>query len=195
MSPNRTLTLIVSAALLAAALPGRPAAAQGWYEKAVKGVSAKFEPAEAKPGQTVTFTLTLELNAGYYTYPTAQPDKMAAAYTNTIKFPDPDAVVFVGSVADPKDFQTKAEPDLGITELRTVQGKMTFTRKAVVSPKAAAGAATVKLAAFKLSVCDATNCYPAKDVAVEAALKVLDGPPVAVEKAYTDEVKKALEKK
>jgi hypothetical protein len=195
MSPNRTLTLIVSAALLAAALPGRPAAAQGWYEKAVKGVSAKFEPAEAKPGQTVTFTLTLELNPGYYTYPTTQPDKQAAAYTNTIKFPDPDAVVFVGSVADPKDFQTKAEPDLGITELRTVQGKMTFTRKAVVSPKAAAGAATVKLAAFKLSVCDATNCYPAKDVAVEAALKVLDGPPVAVEKAYTDEVKKALEKK
>ena len=188
------LVLLIPAAAVAL-LPGRPAAAQGWYEKAVKGVSAKFDPAEAKPGQTVTFTLTLELNPGYYTYPTAQPDKLAAAYTNTIKFPDPDAVVFVGSVADPKDFQTKAEPDLGITELRTVQGKMTFTRKAVVSPKAAAGAATVKLAAFKLSVCDATNCYPAKDVTVEAALKVLDGPPVAVEKAYADEVKKATEKK
>jgi hypothetical protein len=195
MHPKRMFALLIPAALLAATLPGRPAAAQGWYEKAVKGVSAKFEPAEAKPGQTVTFTLTLELNPGYYTYPTAQPDKLAAAYTNTIKFPDPGAVVFVGSVEDPKDFQTKAEPDLGITELRTVQGKITFTRKAVVSPKATAGPATVKLSAFKLSVCDASNCYPPKDVTVEAALKVLDGPPVAVEKAYADEVKKATEKK
>jgi hypothetical protein len=188
------LVLLIPAAAVAL-LPGRPAAAQGWYEKAVKGVSAKFDPAEAKPGQTVTFTLTLELNAGYYTYPTAQPDKTAAAYTNTIKFPDPAAVVFVGTVQDPKEFQTKSEPDLGIQELRTVQGKVTFTRKAVVSPKASAGPATVKLSAFKLSVCDATNCYPPKDVTVEAALKVLDGPPVAVEKAYADEVRKATEKK
>lgn len=192
MHPTRVLALLIlPAAVLAAALPGRPAAAQGWYEKAVKGVSAKFEPAEARPGQTVTFTITLELNPGYYTYPTNQPDKEAAVYTNIMKFPDPGAVVFVGSVTDPKDFHTKAEPDLGIKELRTVQGKMTFTRKAVVSPAASAGATTVKLPAFKLNVCDATNCYPAKDVAVEAALTVLGGPAVEVEKAYADEVKKA----
>ena len=71
---------------------------------------------------------------------------------------------------------------------------MTYTRKAVVSPKAAAGAATVKLATFSLSVCDKDNCFPPKTVPVEAALKVLDGPAVEVEKAYADEVKKALEK-
>jgi hypothetical protein len=193
--PKRTLALLIPAALAVALLPGRPAAARGWYEKAVKGVTARFDPAEAKPGQTVTFTLTVELNAGYHTYPTAQPDKQAAAYVNTLKFPDPDAVVFVGSVEDPKPFDAKAEPDQGIRELRTAHGKVTYTRKAVVSPKAAAGPATVKLSAFKLSVCDATNCFPPKDVPVEAALKVLGGPAVAVEKAYEDEVKKALEKK
>jgi len=192
---TRVIAILMAGCSALALVPGRPAAAQAWYAKAVKGVSAKFDPAEAKPGQTVTFTLTVELNPGYYTYPTAQPDKPAAAYTNTIKFPDPGSVVFVGSVEDPKDFQTKAEPDLGITELRTVKGKVTFTRKAVVSPKASPGPAAVKLAAFKLSVCDAANCYPPKDVPVEAALKVLDGPPVAVEKAYADEVRKALEKK
>lgn len=41
-------------------------------------------------------------------------------------------------------------------------------------------------------MCDKTNCFPAKAVPVEAALKVLDGPPVAVEKAFADEVAKAL---
>ena len=45
-------------------------------------------PAEAKPGQTVTFTLTVELNDGYHTYPTVQPDKKAAGMVNEIKFPD-----------------------------------------------------------------------------------------------------------
>ena len=37
----------------------------GWYERAVKKVEAKFEPAEAKPGQTVTFTLTGPNNTSY----------------------------------------------------------------------------------------------------------------------------------
>ena len=53
----------------------------------------------------------------------------------------------------------------------------------------------MKLAAFKLSVCDKTNCFPPKDVPVEAALKVLDGPAVPVQKEYADEVKKALGEK
>jgi hypothetical protein len=62
----------------------------------------------------------------------------------------------------------------------------------VVSPKAAAGDVKVKLATFSLSVCDKTTCYPAKTVPVEAALKVLDGPPVAVDRAYAEEVMAAL---
>jgi hypothetical protein len=111
---------------------------------------------------------------------------------NVIKFPDAGTVIFVGSTEDPKDFVTKEEPDLGIKELRTNEGKVVYTRKAVVSPKASAGAATVKLASFSLSVCDKLNCFPAETVPVEAAFKVLDGPAVPVEKAFADEVAKAL---
>jgi hypothetical protein len=196
MRRNRMLALVVPFALLAAALPdGPPAAAaqkSDWYAKAVKKVEAKFEPAEAKPGQTVTFKLTVDLNEGYHTYPTVQPDKMAASMVNVLKFPGPGAVVFVGAVADPKDFETKAEPELGIKELRENGGTVVFTRKAVVSPKAAPGPTAVKLDSFKLLVCDKTNCFPSKAVAVEAALKVLDGPAVPVEKDYADEVAKAL---
>lgn len=182
-------TMAVAAVL--ALVPGS-ASAQKWYEKAVKKVEGKFTPAEAKPGQTVTFTLTVDLNDGYHTYPTAQPDKKAADMINVIKFPDPGAVIFVGATQDPKDYIPKEEPDLGIRELRVNVGTVVYTRKAVVSPKASAGATTVKLATFSLSVCDKNNCFPAKNVPIEAAFKVLDGPAVEVEKAYADEVTKAL---
>lgn len=188
------LAACVAASALAAA-PATPGAGQKWYEKAVKKVEGAFSPAEAKPGQTVTFTLTVELNDGYHTYPTAQADKGAAGMVNTIKFPDPGAVIFVGKLEDPKDAKTKAEPELGIVELKYCEGKVVYTRKAVVSPKAAAGPVAVKLAAFKLSVCDKDNCFPPKDVPVEATLKVLDGPAVPVEKEYAEEVKKALGEK
>ncbi len=188
------VTVSLTVAVLLAVLPGS-ASGQKWYEKAVKRVEGSFTPAEAKPGQTVTFKLTVELNEGYHTYPTVQPDKMAAGMQNVIKFPQPGTVVFVGKLQDPKDYLTKEEPDLGIREIRYHTGTVTYTRKAVVSPKAAAGAATVKLAAFTLSVCDKNNCFPPKQVPVEAALKVLDGPPVPVEKEFAAEVAKALEGK
>lgn len=181
----------VALAALLATMPGT-ANAQKWYEKAVKKVEGKFTPAEAKPGQTVTFTLTVELNDGYHTYPTVQPDKQAAAMVNLIKFPEPGAVIFVGETQDPKDYAAKEEPDIGIKELRYNTGTVVYTRKAVVSPKASAGATTVKLDNFSLSVCDKNNCFPPKKVPVEASLKVLDGPPVPVEKAYAEEVMKAL---
>jgi hypothetical protein len=191
---KRTLTLAIPFALVFAVLPASPAAAQKWYEKAVKKVEGKFSPAEAKPGQTVTFTLTVELNEGYHTYPTVQLDKQAAGMVNDIRFPDPGTVIFVGKTEDPKDAKTKAEPELGILEMSYCTDTVTYTRKAVVSPKAAAGAATIKLAKFGLNVCDKDNCFPPKTIPIEAMIKVLDGPAVEVEKAYADEVQKALGK-
>ena len=185
--------LILSVALIAA-VPGDAVAQKDWYEKAVKKVEAKFDPAEAKPGQTVTLKLTVELNDGYHTYPLVQPDPGASSMTNTLKFPAPGAIIFVCTAADPKDFEAKEEPLLGIKELRTMSGTVTWTRKAVVSPKAAAGEATAKMESFKLMVCDKNNCFPPKAVPVAATLKVLDGPAVAVEKEFADEVKKALAK-
>ena len=196
MRPNRMWPFLLAACagIAFAAAPAGLAGGQKWYEKAVKKVSAEISPAEAKPGQTVTFSLTVELNEGYHTYPTRQIDKMAEGMVNTIKFPAAGSLIFVGAIQEPKGVKTKADPEIGITELRYYEGKATFTRKAVVSPKAPAGPATVKLTAFKLSVCDKINCFPPKDVPVEATIKILDGPAVAVEKEYAEEVRKALEK-
>lgn len=194
MTCARALVFVVSVAAALAVAPGS-ASAQKWYEKAVKKVEGKFTPAEAKPGQTVTFTLTVELNEGYHTYPLVQPDPKADAMVNVLKLPAADKLIFVGKPEDPKDFATKEESDLGIKELRYCPGTAVYTCKAVVSPKAAAGATAVKLTTFSLSVCDKNNCFPAKNVPVEAAFKVLDGPAVAVEKAYAAEVAKALGEK
>ena len=128
---NGMFLLAVPFACLLAVLPERAASAvqkTGWYDKAVKKIEAKFDPAEAKPGQTVTFKLTIDLNDGYYTYPTVQPEKAAAGYVNLLKFPAAGTLIFDGSVIDPKDFDTKEEPDLMIKELRTLPGTVTFTR-------------------------------------------------------------------
>jgi hypothetical protein len=185
------VTFAMAVAALLAVTPGS-ASAQKWFDKAVKKVEGRFTPAEAKPGETVTFTLSVELTDGYHTYPTAQPDPKADALVNVVKFPAPGAVIFVGPTHDPKGFATKAEPDVGIKELRYYTGTVVYTRKAVVSPKAAPGPVAVKVSEFSLSVCDKNNCFPPKKVPVEATLKVLDAPPVAVEKAFAAEVEKAL---
>jgi hypothetical protein len=166
--------LVVCSAVVVAAAPGRPPEQKSdWYERAVKKVEATFDPAEAKPGDTVTLKLTVHLNEGFHTYPTRQPDKAAEAMVNTIKFPDAGAVEFIGEVADPKEYKTKAEPDLGIKELRIVEGKVVYERKAVVSATAKPGLVTVKLPQFSLNVCDVVNCFPVKKLTPEATLKVV----------------------
>ncbi len=176
-----------------ASLAAQPLLAQqdAWYAKAVKSVEASVEPATARPGQTVTFRLTIELNDGYHTYPTVQADKKAASMVNMIKFPDAGTLIFVGTVKDPEKPDVKPEPDLGIKELRTYHGKVVYERTAVVSPKAAAGEAKIELKSFKLSVCDADTCYPPKTLTPSAKLTV-KGEAMTIEKAWAAEVEKAL---
>lgn len=186
------LATAAAALMVVAADPTNPP--PKWYARGVKKVEGAFTPAEAKPGETVTFTLTIELNEGFHTYPTVQPEKAAAGSINVIEFPSPAALVFVGKTEDPKDFTLKEEPLTGTKVLRVNTGKVVYTRKAVVSPKAPAGEAKA-VVKFGLSACEALKCYPVYNIDVLAKLKVLDGPAVPVEKAYAEEVAKALEKK
>lgn len=161
-----------------------------WYARAVKSVTATVEPAEVKPGQTVTFKLEVKLNDGYFTYPLKQADENAKFMVNKIAFPKPGTLIFVGDAKDPEGYLTKSEPAADIVELRTYKDTATFERKAVVSPKAKPGDAVAALDSFKLSVCDAKNCFPAKTLQPEAKFKVIEGN-VEVEKQFADEVKKA----
>lgn len=184
-----------TAALLATLLTALPAVAADKKAGGVKSVEASFTPAEAKPGQTVTFKLTVTLDDGYYTYPLAQADKQAASMVNKLEFPTAGGVVFVGDALDPPNPKTKAEPALGIEEMLYHTGTVVYERKAVVAPTAKPGELKVQLPKFLLSVCDKDNCFPPKKLTPEATLKVLDGPAVAIDPKLADEVTKALKDK
>jgi hypothetical protein len=157
----------------------------------VKSVEATIEPAEAMPGQSVTFKLTVKLEDGFYTYPLVQPDKAAANLVNIIGFPKPDVLVFVGDTDDPADAKKQADFNQGIEEMLYYTGTVVYERRAVVNPKAKPGEAKVALDKFLLSVCDKDNCFPAKKLAPEAKFKVLEGSQ-PVDKKWAEAVEKAL---
>ncbi len=169
-----------------------PVKKNDWYAKAVTKFETTVEPAEAKPGQTVTMRFAFDLAPGYTTYPTVQVDKNAEGMVNRVTYPEAGAVVFVGDTIDPPKYLKKQELEVGIKELRYYSGKVVFERKFVVNPTQRPGEITVTVPAFKMMVCDASNCFPAKNLVPEAKLKVLPGPAVAVEKEFADEVAKAL---
>lgn len=157
---------------------------------AIKKVEASFEPAEAKPGQTVTLKIVVQLADGYHTYPLVQPTPEAKYSVNKVMFPPADAIVFVGTTADPDSPKIKKGED---HEYLTYPGGGTWTRKAVVAPAAKPGDAKVKVQ-FRLMVCDEDRCFPPKTFDLDATLKVLDGPAGPVEAKYKDEVEKAGKK-
>ena len=154
-------------------------------------VRLAFDPTEAKPGQTVTLRITVTLPTGHHTYPTRQPETAAAAFVTRVKFPDPGPVVFVDDVTDPKKSAAKPDPDLGVKELRTLSGTVTFTRTLVVNPAQPAGKLTLTLPELRLPVCTADGCLPPKTLKPTGTLTVLPGS-MPVEVKYADAVKKAL---
>jgi hypothetical protein len=181
----RTLSTLLAALAL---VPG--AFAQGKAKDAIKKVEAVFEPAEAKPGQTVTLKIVVELADGYFTYPVVQPAPEAKFSVNGITFPKDSPVVFVGDTVDPVQPKTKKVDDY---EMLIYPGGGTWIRKAVVPPTARAGSLGTKVK-FKLLVCDENNCFPPKTHELEATVKVLDGPAVPVDPKYKAEVEKAGKK-
>lgn len=175
------LPLGLTVAAVAAAQPAKDA---------VQNVEAVFEPATAKPGQTVTLKVTVRLADGFYTYPTVQPAPEARFSANALTFPASGPLVFVGKTAEPPKPKAKV---LDSIELLTYPGGGTWARPAVVAPDARPGATTVKVK-LKLLVCQDDRCFPPKTYELEATLEVLDGPAVPVESKYRDEVEKAGKK-
>jgi thiol:disulfide interchange protein len=191
----KRLILWAGVSLLASAAP---VVAEGklTFTNAVRKIEGRFEPAQAKPGETVTFKLEVQLNEGWYTYPTFQPDPNARSSRNIITLPPPGDVIFVEGVKDPKPVSEKAEPSLKIDRQLYYPLGTTWEVKAVVSPKAPPGPTGIKLEQFKIIVCvnqnGQENCLPPEKWPVTAALTVLDAPAVAVEDRYREAVEKVL---
>ena len=157
---------------------------------ALKKIEAVFEPASAKPGETVSLKITIALGEGYQTYPAAQPSPAHRFNVNKFTFANEGGLIGVGEMIDPVGAKSKKDDD---GELFFYPGGGAWLKKVVVAPNATTGATSGKIK-VKLLICDKDVCFPPKTVEVEAAFKVLDGPAVPVEKAYAKEVEKALKK-
>lgn len=179
-------------ASLAAFVLVLPASAQE-VEQVVKKIEAKFEPADAKPGQTVTLKISVELEDGWVTYPTVQADKGAKAQTNKVTFPEKGPIVFVDLLKEPANAKTKSEEVLGIESLSYYPGGGVWERKAVVAPKTPAGKQDVKVV-YRIMVCNKDNCLPPKAIDLSATLNVA-GDAVSVDPKYKEIVEKQAERK
>ncbi len=182
-----TRTLFALTALTAAWFAGPVGAAGISFEKAVRRIEGRIEPADAKPGQTVKFILSVQLNPGYLTYPTAQKDQREKDSQTVIQLPAAGDLIFVEAVQDPEGAQEKAGP---AGTLRYYPEGATWTFPAVVSPTAAPGQRKQALKLFKALVCLDDRCLPPKAVPVEATYTVLAGPAVEVDPKYKDVVAK-----
>ncbi|WP_157369810.1 protein-disulfide reductase DsbD family protein [Zavarzinella formosa] len=157
---------------------------------AIKKIEAVFEPAEAKPGQTVSLKITIALGDGYHSYPAVQPSPAHRFNVNKFTFVNEGNLIAVGELVDPVGAKSKKDED---GELLYYPGGGTWLKKVVVSPAATAGATSGKVK-IRVLICDKDTCFQPKMVDLEAPLKILDGPAVAVDKAYAKEIEKALKK-
>src|SRR6476469_7328159 len=153
--------------LLFALLPvllAAPAAAQfggsgrGLNFKDVAKVEATIESAKAKPGDTVTWKLTVELIPGWHTYPTRQPDPKADSQVNKIKLPTTGDVIAAGPIKEPDNPVKKPEPALEIKELHYYEGRAVWEAKLKVAATATPGVKTITVRATILA-CKET-CLP-----------------------------------
>jgi hypothetical protein len=180
------LVLPLTAALL---LAGPAFAQRVTFDDVVKKIEAKVEPVKAKRGETVQWTLSLELTDGWHTYPTKQPDPKHSSFVNKMKFENSAAAVFVGELKEP-DAMLRIEDGAKLAE---IEGFPVWERAVVVRPDATPG--KVKLAVpVSIQVCDKTACLPPKKVTVEVELTISDAPPVAVDAKYQKEVEAAGKK-
>src|SRR5262245_39952725 len=141
------------------------------FQDAVKSIEATIEPAEARPGDTVTYKLKVSLNHPYYTHPVKQPDTRVAASRNEIELPPPGDLIFVEPVSDPPNAKTKMS---SIGTLAYYPGGTTWEFKAVVSPKSTPGDKKIALQKFRALVCNGETefCFPPRTIPVDAKVKV-----------------------
>ncbi|MGL4420554.1 MAG: hypothetical protein ACRCZF_07810, partial [Gemmataceae bacterium] len=179
--------------LLATAGPTR-AAEDLAPPEGVRKATLRIEPAEAKPGQTVTLKVELVLNPGCRVYPFRQTDKAADSFRSRVKFPanTAEGAIYVGEMTSSTEPETKSEPELMIEKLQFYTGTVLFEQKIVISPKAAAGELEIKTTSLKFNICDEKDCFKPTDLKPVGKVKVLAGPAAAVEKEFAEAVEKVL---
>lgn len=167
---SRASALLLSLFL---AVPGANSEVPSKIEDVVKGIDARFEPADARPGQSVTLTIELKLANGWQTYPTKQKDAAVRYSVNKITFPKGGAVLFSGKVTEPPNPTIVKEPDLDIMELHTYPGGGTWKCEARIAPTAKPGLTNVSIRFLVLVVKpNGDGHFAPKSFDVDATIKI-----------------------
>ena len=96
------LAILLAATCAKAQFGDPPMGSRGLrYDDVVSRIEARFEPATARRGETVTWILTVEVIPGWHTYPTKQTDPKAESQTSKIKGPLGTEVIPVGPIIEP----------------------------------------------------------------------------------------------
>lgn len=159
---------------------------------AVPGAAVEITPTPARRGQTLTWSLTLQLDDAWYTYPTAQQAKEASESINRFEFPSGGDLVFVGTLKAPP---TKSKTVSGLagpnssTTVEYLDGRVVFQHTLVVRPEAEPGEKTVKSVVHVLACNKKTGqCLLPVKLEFSSTIRVSDEPPVPVEEAYREAV-------
>lgn len=137
------------------------------FDDAAK-LTMEFSPAKAKPGQVVTFKLTISPEIGCWTY----PSKTMQASKNDFVLPKTGDVLFLQTYDDPPKPKTKKT-----TGDLYYPADVSWSFKAVVNPQAKPGKRKIEMPDTRLLVCNEAGCINYGGLkTVGAELEILDGP-------------------
>lgn len=169
-----TLVAVMVVAAATAARAEQPSR----IDQVVEKLEARFEPAEARPGQKVSLKIELKLAEGWYTFPTAQPDHYAASNVNKITFPKDGDIHFSGKITEPAKPRVSEVPALDIKEFRTYPGGGTWECQAQIPHDAKQGPAKARVTFRVIVVRDGPDpvMFPPKKFPLETTIKVFGEP-------------------
>jgi thiol:disulfide interchange protein DsbD len=139
---------------------------------------------EAKPGETVTWKLTMHVKDGWHTYPTKAKQFPGNPSVTILRFPKPgEEVLFVGELTEP---ESRSELILGTPTL-VVEGTAVWERKVLIRPDAKPGKIKVEVKSVLIAC---TESCLSDNAILTTELTISDGPPVQVDPQYKQELEK-----
>jgi thiol:disulfide interchange protein len=184
MVVNACVVLAIGAATLAcsnagmAADPPKPAIKD--TSKAIKPKTAvlttSVEPAEAKPGETVTFKVTAKLDPGYHIYKYSKVKVVGGPINTSFDFFDPADLNVEGDWTPSTEPEKHKDPNFpGLDSVDYHEDEVTWSIKLKIPEGTAPGKKVLHCQASYM-VCDAKNCsIPGHWTLPETVLTVLPG--------------------
>ncbi|WP_165219425.1 protein-disulfide reductase DsbD family protein [Aquisphaera insulae] len=172
--------LLAATVALAADEPLRPAQKDSSPRARPKDatLTLSVEPAEAKPGETVTLKVTAKLKPGWhiYTYAKKQPDGDGPRNTLLELF-DPAGLKVVGSWKASKEAESHAEPAFENKAFSYYEDEVTWSIPLEVPADAGPGKKEIRLQASYM-ICNSQNCsFPGRWTLPPALLTIVGGGP------------------